>query len=205
MWAPVKPNGDLGTTGHQNHQQLMQTWRDDAVKKSELGDSAKLPEITGSGTGPEIGEGPNRVEVDINAPKLEPIDTSNQTLDALQNKNPTDKPVTVSNNAKLAEPVQTDNTFIKPSTSDNVKVDTDAGADAQAGLDQTDTKTSTSGVEVDPTDTKPVTTKSPTLTKPSDRKDVDPELDTTTTRPKVVTTTPTLPTDNTQLAHTKNA
>ena len=85
--------------------------------------------------------------------------------------------------------MQTDNTFIKPSTSDNVKVDTDAGADAQAGLDQTDTKTSTSGVEVDPTDTKPVTTKSPTLTKPSDRKDVDPELDTTTSN-KVTTGKP---------------
>jgi len=255
MWAPVKPNGDLGATGHQNHQQLMKNWRDDAVKKSELGDNAKLPEITGLGTSPNVGEGPNAVEVNTNAPALPSVDTTNQTLDALKDKNPQDKPVKVSNNAELATPKPKDNTFIKPEDPSEVEVDdqvpflvppasdadaqsaniavpdsvsqkfadvlatknaikvskflnglppkqagklrydygqgnfdvqptkppnvdTNVGANTQAALGQTDTTTSTSGVEVKPIDDKPVTTKSQTLPKPSD-KDADPEIDTT--------------------------
>ena len=53
-------------------------------------------------------------------------------------------------------------------------VDTTIGSTAQANINQIDTKTSTSGVDVKPSDDKTVTTVTPTLSDPSVRKDVDP-------------------------------
>ena len=120
MWAPIKPDGSLGSTGHQNHKRLMDAWSDSIIDTTAPG-PLQAPMINDDGS---IDDNPPQVDTTTPpAPVSPPVDTTppqqpsggDTELDAVPDTPGTDTP-----------PVsQTPPTFDTPSSEqDPLNIDT---------------------------------------------------------------------------------
>jgi len=204
MWAKVKPDGSSGSTNHKNHNDLMTTWRDSQINKDR---PAELVQNEPSDVEPNVEK--RQEQKKKQQPFIQPeegflvppaTDADQQYADVNVPQNIKDEfadVVATRNGIKVQQFLNsqpkniagalrlqgyTEPKVDQPSTAP--KVNTTAPTPGQ-----NDTSSSTSGVNVTPTDDKPVTGTTPTLGTPTDKDTTSTGLDTTqTTKPNTQTT-----------------
>ena len=219
MWAPVKPDGSLGSTGHQNHQALMTQWQDSLPPDVPRQDLQPTPVPDAA---PEVDDtAPAEPETQTTAPELE---VPAEPVTPPVRRPAPDPTIDLRDPANLPQPgtadaaPEVDTTTPPPVTGtgrgdgraevDQRRRDRDAAADDHAmaqdvvppapevddtaPAEPTAPETSTSDVSTsDTTDTTPTRTAPEPVSTPS--RDEQPAADTTTAEPEVDDTAPVQP------------